>query len=144
MSSRRCKHSGSKRRRSRNKHRTFSDILKATRLDCARNAWDRARRASVMRRQANRMGRFKSASRLSVIKCAAVARAICLAPELFTFGFDPRMSLPSVICSGRGRLHLPREQRRHISLARRRATCPTSALMQSEPEQLELRNGSSN
>jgi len=57
-------------------------------------------------------GQFWSASRLSVIKCAAIDRAMTLAPELFSLGFDRRKNLPSVTCAGRGRLHLPLRDKR--------------------------------
>jgi len=88
---------------------TFKDILEDTRVGAARQAWERAKLASLYRKAALNRGYYWAMPVLSEIKCAAARRAYELAPEHVTIGIDDdfHLGLPSIRWAGRGRLHLP-------------------------------------
>ena len=89
--------------------RTFCELAAECRRAAARRAWERARLASVLRRDAQDKGSRKAARVLGRIKHAAIARASELAPEQVrvTLDTDFHVGLLSVRFDGHGRLHLP-------------------------------------
>ena len=89
--------------------KTFATTLEETRIGSAKIAWRRARAASALRREANKICRFQTARDLSIIKVASVRRTFELAPELIRIAIDDdlHIGLLSVRCNDGSRLHLP-------------------------------------
>jgi len=105
-------HVSQKRRSKRVKtgqRKTFATILEETRIGSARIAWRRARAASALRREANKMSRFRTARALSIIKVTSVRRTFELAPEVIRIVIDDdlQIGLLSARCNDGSRLHLP-------------------------------------
>ena len=97
---------------------TFREMVDMERVTAARIAWNRARLASRLRRTVVAQGRRKSAGQLSALKLKDIRLAFRLAPEYLTVGIDGeyQTGLPSICWAGRGRLHLPVDSDRELSM----------------------------
>jgi len=95
--------------RRRKRRKTFKDILEATKLEAASNAWNRAVEASKLRHIAANQGERRSARKLAEIKVEAIRTAIGLLPEQITTSLDDdyQIGLLSIRWRGHGWLHLP-------------------------------------
>tara|TARA_B100000315_G_scaffold236708_1_gene252790 strand:+ start:237 stop:635 length:399 start_codon:yes stop_codon:yes gene_type:complete len=98
-----------KKRVKANRPKTFSAILDQARVDAARAAWKRARTASALRHEVNKLNQFRAARILSTIKIKSVRRAFEVAPEVISIVIDDdfQIGLLSVRCDDGSRLHLP-------------------------------------
>ena len=88
---------------------TFRETLEDTRKEAAAVAWERAVRASHLRRWVARTGGIRSAQMLASVKVQALRTAVRLLPEYARVGLDDdyQIGLLSVRWIGRGRLHVP-------------------------------------
>jgi hypothetical protein len=95
------------------RNRTFQSILNDSQRDAGVAAWERACRASALRRLTSGKSRSATARQLAKIKRDSIRAAITLVPDeiVTTIDDDYQIGLLSVRWPGRGRLHLPADTR---------------------------------
>lgn len=90
-------------------NRNFRQICDSSRREAASAAWERASRASVLRRALTAQRRFTAARYCGEVKAQALRIAASLLPRevRVTIDADYQIGLVSVRWKGRGRFHLP-------------------------------------
>lgn len=93
----------------REKRVSFREIFESSKEEAAESAWEKAKRASVLRRLLAAKNRFGGASRCSEIKSAALKLVASLLPEQVQVSIDDdyQVGLVTVGWKGHGRFHLP-------------------------------------